>query len=148
MIAEKVHGIESKEATKLYKQVCKVTGLDIFRNTRKNDYIEARAMFNFILYNTYGFTLAKIAKFYKQNNKSYDHATALHSLKNFDMYRRFSPQVNEWLENLKDTDLGDDATQALTKQFVTFLNTDNLKLAYEHIKSLYETQDQENAELS
>lgn len=141
MIAEKVHGVEFKEAKKLYRQIKKVTGLDIFRNTRKNDYIEARALFNFILYNTYGFTLAKIARFYKENNKSYDHATALHSLKHFDMYRRFSPQVNGWLEAIEDTDLGDEATQALAKQHITFLNADNLKNAYEYIKNLYDQQD-------
>lgn len=140
MIAEKVRGIEFGEAYKLYTQIKKVTGLDIFRNTRKNDYIEARALFNFILYNTYGFTLAKIARFYKDNNKSYDHATALHSLKHFDMYRRFSPQVNEWLQNIKDTDLGDEATQALCKQFITFLSTENLKETYEYIKNLYDQQ--------
>ena len=141
MIAKKVHGVEFKEADKLYRQIKSVTGLDIFRNTRKNDYIEARALFNFILYNTYGFTFAKIAKFYKDNNKSYDHATALHSIKNFDMYRRFSPQVNEWLEAIEDTDLGDEATQALAKQHITFLNNNNLKTAYEYIKTLYEQQD-------
>lgn len=144
MIAKKVSKFQYREADKLYKEVLRVTGLDIFRNTRKNDYIEARAMFNFILYNTYGFTFAKIAKFYKDNNKSYDHATALHSIKNFDMYRRFSPQVNEWLENIEGTELGDDTTQALTKQFVGFLNTENLKKSYEYIKELYEHQHEES----
>jgi len=144
MIAKKVDRIEFREAVKLYREVTKITGVDIFRNTRKSDYIEARAMFNYILYNAYGFTLAKIAKFYKENNKSYDHATALHSLKNFDMYRRFSPQVNQWLEQIKKTELGDDATQALTKQFVSFLNTDNLNTAYKYIKNLYEKQDAES----
>lgn len=131
---------ENHQAKKLYKEVKVVTGLDIFKNTRKSSYIEARALFNFILYNTYGFTLAKIAGFYKENNKSYDHATVLHSLKNFEMYRRFSPQVNEWLENLENTQLGDRATRALTKQLVTYLTNDNLKVAYEHIKNLYDSQ--------
>ena len=132
---------ENQQAKKLYRDVKVVTGLDIFKNTRKSSYIEARALFNFILYNTYGFTLAKIAGFYRENNKSYDHATVLHSLKNFEMYRRFSPQVNEWLESLENTQLGDRATRALTKQLVTYLTNDNLKVAYEHIKTLYEAQD-------
>lgn len=132
---------ENQQAKKLYRDVKVVTGLDIFKNTRKSSYIEARALFNFILYNTYGFTLAKIAGFYRDNNKSYDHATVLHSLKNFEMYRRFSPQVNEWLESLENTQLGDRATRALTKQLVTYLTNDNLKIAYEHIKNLYEAQD-------
>ena len=132
---------ENQQAKKLYRDVKVVTGLDIFKNTRKSSYIEARALFNFILYNTYGFTLAKIAGFYRENNKSYDHATVLHSLKNFEMYRRFSPQVNEWLESLENTQLGDRATRALTKQLITYLTNDNLKVAYEHIKTLYEAQD-------
>lgn len=131
---------QNYEAVKLYKQLKVVTGLDIFKNTRKSSYIEARALFNFILYNTYGFTLAKIAGFYRENNKSYDHATVLHSLKNFEMYRRFSPQVNEWLDSLEDTKLGDKATRALTKQLVTYLSNENIKVAYEQIKELYDTQ--------
>lgn len=138
---EDLVGTENQQAKKLYREVKVVTGLDIFKNTRKSSYIEARALFNFILYNTYGFTLAKIAGFYRENNKSYDHATVLHSLKNFEMYRRFSPQVNEWLESLENTQLGDRATRALTKQLVTYLTNDNLKVAYEHIKTLYDSQD-------
>ena len=138
---EDLVGNETQQAKKLYREVKVVTGLDIFKNTRKSSYIEARALFNFILYNTYGFTLAKIAGFYRENNKSYDHATVLHSLKNFEMYRRFSPQVNEWLQTLENTPLGDRATRALTKQLVTYLTNDNLKVAYEHIKTLYDNQD-------
>ena len=57
------------------------------------------------------------------------------------MYRRFSPQVNAWLEAIEDTDLGDEATQALAKQHITFLNNHNLKTAYEYIKTLYDQQD-------
>lgn len=138
---ESVEKVETQQAVKLYRELKQVTGLDIFKNTRKSSYIEARALFNFILYNTYGFTLAKIAGFYRENKKSYDHATVLHSLKNFEMYRRFSPQVNEWLETLENTQLGDKATRALTKQLVTYLTNENLKEAYEHIKNLYDTQD-------
>lgn len=132
-----------KKAKILSKEIVAVTGLDIFRNTRKSDYIEARAIFNFILYNSIGLSLHKIATFYRIHNKNMDHATVLHSLKNFDVYRRFSKNVNEWLEKLEATELGDSSKRALMSQFVTFLEEDRLDSAYNFLKDLYYQQEEE-----
>lgn len=133
--------IEYRDAEELSERVKKITGLNIFENTRKVEYIEARAMFNYILYNTYGYTLVRIARFYKMNGKNYDHATCLHSLKNFSIYERFSKYLPGWLDKMGTID--DKGKNDLAKFYLTNLNADNTESAYEYVKELYERQMEE-----
>jgi hypothetical protein len=134
--------LQMKQAATLAKEIQAVTGLDIFRNTRKSDYIEARAIFNFMLYNTYKFRLQRIADFYKMNGKNMNHATILHSLNNFDVYRRFSNNVNDWLAILERMEIGENSKRDLMKQFINFLNEDNLNKSYDFMKDLYYQQEE------
>ncbi len=134
--------LQMKQAATLAREIQVVTGLDIFRNTRKSDYIEARAIFNFMLYNTYKFRLQRIADFYKMNGKNMNHATMLHSLNNFDVYRRFSNNVNDWLGILEKMEIGENSKKDLMKQFINFLDEDNLNKSYDFMKDLYYKQEE------
>ena len=40
----------------------------------------------------------EIKRFYESNNKDYDHATAIHSYKSFEMHRRYNPQIVKYLK--------------------------------------------------
>jgi hypothetical protein len=140
----KEYTINKERAQILYKQIKEVTSLDILKHTRKVEYVEARALFNFILYNTYGWSLHKIATFYNENGKKYDHSTVLHSLRTFDVYRKYSVNLDNWLEDIEKTELGEKTKQDLANKFVSNLNTDKVELAYNFLKSLYNQQQQEN----
>ena len=46
-------------------------------------------------------TFHQIKEFYEANGKSYDHATAIHSLKTFEVHRKYSKFLNNWLEEIQ-----------------------------------------------
>ena len=71
-----------QDAIEVAKELEELSGLDPFRHTRKREYIDVRATLTFLLYNNLNFTLKELSRFYKSNGKPYDHATALHALKN------------------------------------------------------------------
>ena len=64
-------------------------GYDVDSPTRKREVVEARAMFYYILKNFSNLTLAAIARTVDKN-----HATVLHGLKNFDLWKK----QNKYLE--------------------------------------------------
>lgn len=67
-------------------------GIDIFRNTRKRDYVEARALLTYILRNYFGMRLSEIQRLFRTNGYPIHHATLLHALKSFkDTYLPHNP---------------------------------------------------------
>lgn len=135
-----------KKAEKLAYHLINISDLDIFKNTRKAEYIEARAVFNFVAYNEIKMTLSQIKDFYRHNGKHYDHATVLHSLKTFDVYKKFSPKVQKWLDELHETDVYSDSF-SLSSHYLKFLNLENTDKAYRFIRELYEEQMRDKLEL-
>ena len=81
--------METQITLQLKKTIQEVTGIDINEVTRKRETIEARAIYYKVL--------KQIDK--KKSLKSIgasvgkDHATVLHSLKNYDMFEQFNPTL-------------------------------------------------------
>ena len=46
-------------------------------------------------------TFHQIKEFYRKNGKTYDHATAIHSLKSFEVHRKYSKFLNKWLDDIQ-----------------------------------------------
>lgn len=67
-----------------------VTGIDVFKNSRKRECVEYRALYNYILSKVMGKSLTWIRDNYRYHGKDYDHATVIHSLKMFDVYKRYN----------------------------------------------------------
>ena len=90
------------KANKIARQVKKLSGIDIFKNTRKKEYVEARSLLSTILYRYEKMNLHKIKNFYIDNGKSSDHTTVLHSIKSWDIYSNDKNcyYLNEWLEHI------------------------------------------------
>lgn len=76
-------------------KVQSVTGVDPFKNTRKREYVEARSLLMYIYYNVCRLNYSQITRLFRDQGKDMHHATVIHSLKNFDMYKRFNPKFNE-----------------------------------------------------
>lgn len=90
---------------RLAKIINREFDVNIFANTRKRDVVDARSIFCHIAYNSYGLSLHSIANYFKRNKKSYDHSTALHSIKMFEVVAKFNPRAQYVLhEILKETD--------------------------------------------
>lgn len=70
--------------------VIDLTKLDIFKNTRKRAYIEARSIFYVIMKKEYNATYEMIVEYMRANGKKVTHATMIHSVNSFIDYARFN----------------------------------------------------------
>jgi hypothetical protein len=103
----------NKRVKRLIREIEKEARLDLFRNTRKREYTEARALFSYFLRNYFGYKLSEIVEIYKQNGFSTHHATILYANRNYkDSYLPFS-------RFLKDLD---------EKMYIKFGNHQEVKL--------------------
>ena len=87
-----------KEANKIAEDIIDISGIDVFSNTRKREYIEMRSLLTFILRHHCNMKFKEIKNFYQSNGKNYDHATALHSLKSFETHRRYNPKLDKYFD--------------------------------------------------
>ncbi len=87
-----------KEANKIAKEIIDISGIDVFENTRKREYIEMRSLLTFILRHHCNMKFKDIRDFYESNGKSYDHATAIHSLRAFEMHRRYNNKLDKYFD--------------------------------------------------
>jgi hypothetical protein len=71
-------------------------GIDIFRNTRKRDYVESRALLTYLLREYFGMRLSEIQRLFHRNGYPVHHATLIHAIKNFkDTYLPYNPFLQE-----------------------------------------------------
>jgi len=89
----------------LARKVNAIAKVDIFKNCRKTNHIEARSLFCFIAYTYNNLTYHEIASFLKSKGKSSDHSTVLFAVKKFKIYSdpiysKNGRQLNDWLEDI------------------------------------------------
>ena len=89
-----------KEANKIAKHIIDISGIDVFKNTRKREYIEMRSLLTFILRHHCNMRFTEIRDFYESKGKNYDHATALHSLKSFETHRRYNTKLDNYFNTV------------------------------------------------
>ena len=87
-----------KEANKIAKNIIDISGIDVFNNSRKREYIEIRSLLTFMLRHHCNMTFHEIKDFYQSKGKRYDHATALHSLKSFETHRRYNRKLDKYFD--------------------------------------------------
>jgi hypothetical protein len=85
------------KAIKIAKQINEIASVNVFANTRKKEVVEARSLLGFILKNYEKMTLYQIRDFYIKNGKKMNHATIIHSIKNFEVFKNYEPQLIDWL---------------------------------------------------
>lgn len=136
-----------KQLNEVANKINELAQLDIFTNTRKAQYIEARSLFCLIAYKYFKFNLTQIARYMKQNGKNSDHATILHALKNYEMYSKYQPHLNMWLEDIVGdlTNLELDQKQQLIIHKVKQLSEKNVDQLNGHLKEIYNQNMLENA---
>ena len=69
-------------------------------------------------------TLYQIRDFYIENGKSMNHATVIHSIKNFQVFKNYEPQLIDWL-NIISEDLdafNNEAKRELIKLKVNYIS--------------------------
>ena len=92
--------VTDTEVLSIATKIQKITGQNVLNKSRLRKIVESRALLNKILYDFKNMTLAEIRNFYRDRGKPMNHATVLHSLRNFDMYRKFNPKLNEYFNDM------------------------------------------------
>jgi hypothetical protein len=110
---------------RLADTVCRLTGVNVFENSRKREIVEARGLLNWIYRRVCGLTYNAITRIYKSQGKNYDHTTALHSIKNYEMYEKYNPTLYE----IRMLVMASDRTATTT------IRKDFIKENIEHMKS-------------
>ena len=126
------------DALEIARELEELSGLSPFRHTRQRAYIDVRATLTFLLYNNLNFTLAELSRFYKSNGKPYDHATALHALKNFETYRRYNKNIDKWLDTFQDTNQHTRLQKSMIRQNLNYLSPNNIKRLNKIVTMMYE----------
>lgn len=70
-------------------------GVNIFEQTRRQDVVDARSLFCYILRKDYNLTLHKIAEVFNSNGKSFSHCSVIHNLSIYDVASGIDKRLEE-----------------------------------------------------
>ena len=90
--------LNSKE--QIANEIIMLSKVNIFDNTRRRAYVEARALLCYILRKHKKMTYREITEFFCENNKSINHATIIHYIKNFESYIKFNRKLNQMMNTI------------------------------------------------
>ena len=117
-------------------KVNRISGVNVFENSRTNPIVEARSLLIFILYKYKKMKLQEIANFFEDNGKSSDHSTVLHALNSFEIYLTTNKTLGKWLtiltKNIKD--MNNDAKKEFIKLKVNYLSNQSLETMVDLVK--------------
>ncbi len=77
-----------------------MAGIDVFAKSRKVEVVEMRSLFVYILREVEEMTYYEIRDYFASNGKSLNHATALHSFRNYEMYKKYNPKIGNYFNTL------------------------------------------------
>lgn len=86
---------ENLKPIQIAKKIIKLSGVDIFENNRRKNQIEFRSLLCYLLREKLNMRWTLIAKFFSDNNKTMTHATCMHAVKNYKMYKKTNKKLDE-----------------------------------------------------
>jgi len=104
-----------KEAQLYARAIKKLTKIDVFDPSRRQEVVEHRSVLVHILREVEKYSLHKIADFFKMNGKKYDHSTALFACRQFDMYSKYNPELRKLYEEV----IGNTETNMMKKVLIS-----------------------------
>lgn len=106
----------SVKEKRIAKKINVLTKVDIFQRTRRREVIEARALFIHILNKYEKVRPTDISRKIILGNIKINHATVLHSLNMFSVYRKFNKNMTIWLDNILTSEKNEDIE--IKKQYI------------------------------
>tara|TARA_R110001606_G_scaffold95043_1_gene210517 strand:+ start:38 stop:556 length:519 start_codon:yes stop_codon:yes gene_type:complete len=74
-------------------KICDITGIDIFKNTRKKEYVELRALVCYTLREDLNFGYKRIADYFNSKGKIMERCNARHSAKMYPIYKKYNKNL-------------------------------------------------------
>lgn len=133
-----------QQADIIADQIKELSGLDIYKNTRQREYVEARSLLIFLMYNTLNFRLSEIEQFFVSRGKHYNHATVLYALKNFNSYRQFNKNITLWLNKITNKDTSVIQKTSVILENIKALRGEDIHILYNIVEEMYKRQIETN----
>ena len=128
-----------EDIKKIGDSVKEVSGLDIFDNTRRRDYVEMRALVCYVLRKKLRIGLTNIALYFQSEGKTMHHATVIHLVKMYPMYKRYNSRlasIENSFEQLNNLEFNQDSY--IRNQYLSY-NYDKLQEKYKNLKDNIKT---------
>ena len=84
-----------EDIKKIGDSVKEVSGLNIFDNTRRRDYVEMRALVCYVLRKKLRIGLTNIALYFQSEGKTMHHATVIHLIKMYPVYKKYNSTLED-----------------------------------------------------
>ena len=124
----------------LIDEIETLSGINIFQNTRRREVVEVRSLLYSILKKFYRFNLREIQDLCSEHGYNITHASVIHSLKSFDVYKTYNKNLDDWYHAVV-IDLEEDvAAQRIDfiKPKLKYLSEQNLLKLSTVVKEMYE----------
>ena len=128
-----------EDIKKIGESVKEVSGLNIFDNTRRRDYVEMRALVCYVLRKKLRIGLTNIALYFQSEGKTMHHATVIHLVKMYPMYKRYNSRlasIEDSFEQLNNLEFNQDSY--IRNQYLSY-NYDKLQEKYKNLKDNIKT---------
>lgn len=107
-----------KNIEKISKLIKDITDINPFENTRKQEIIEIRSLLIYVMREVEGMTYEAIKNFFIRKGRQMDHATALHSYRNFPLYCRYNKKIEFYYHQILDKFGTGEARKAQAKSII------------------------------
>lgn len=122
--------------------------LNLFKHTRKREYVEARAVFYYYLHTYCRMRLTDIVNGV-ENATGYrpNHATVLHAIKNYPIYTRFNKNLETKFLGYLDSVGGQNNRVAFIQSALPKLNNSDVDVVYDIVQTAYKEVRAEEVEV-
>ena len=74
-------------------KVIEMSGIDVYKNTRQNDYVEHRALMCYLMRDKLHMRWTHITRFFNSQGKKMHHSTAIHLLEMYPVYKNYNSDL-------------------------------------------------------
>jgi len=124
----------------LIDEIQALSQVRVFENTRRREVVEVRSLLYTVLKKFYRFNLREIMEIGEEYGYYITHASVIHSLNSFDVYKTYNKNLDEWYHAIV-IDLEEDVAAAridFIKPKLKYLSEDQLLNLSTIVKEMYE----------
>lgn len=128
-----------EDIKKIGDSVKEASGLNIFDNTRIREYVEMRALVCYVLRKKLRIGLTNIALYFQSEGKTMHHATVIHLVNQYPMYKRYNPRLAEIEDSFEELNNLEFNQESYIRNKYLSYNYDKLQEKYNKLKNNIKT---------
>lgn len=128
-----------EDIKKIGNSVKEASGLNIFDNTRIREYVEMRALVCYVLRKKLRIGLTNIALYFQSEGKTMHHATVIHLVNQYPIYKRYNPRLAEIEDSFEELNNLEFNQESYIRNKYLSYNYDKLQEKYNKLKNNIKT---------